>query len=308
MTAKIISPTQDTYGNLARASFFADYIEVLALRGHRNRRKLLKDLLGDNYPRSRRIIQTAAAGSDDWESEDLADDVWFCMRQRAQILGDEYPFVVDRNKVRLKADTKVRESKYIGLLALSMVHAFKLLPHLTAENLLEVIVADAIENRGLTVGRFGEIGRNSSHNFEAAIQKLSSEFGFAMDADAVTRRENAQDEGVDIVAHLDWGGQRAGRWVFIGQVTCARSDDWVTKLYEPVPDSWMAYLGEVSPPIPFLAVPYHVGDEIMDLFRVHRRHILDRLRVVLSLPAVSDDLRAQVDALLGASVQTFAVQ
>jgi len=308
VSLKKIKPDQDAYGNLARASFFADYMEVLALKGHRNKKQLLKDLIADTYVRSREILtEIGTAGREDWEPADVANDAWDCLKQRTEILGDKYPFTVSGSTVRLKDGVDPEESPYVSVLAIAINHAFGATRDLIVENLFEDVVGDSLEGRGLFVGRFGEIGRDASLDFESSMDRLGEHLGIAMNPNAVVRRVSAQDGGVDVIAHLDWQDNRAGRWLFIGQVTCARSDEWHTKIYDAIPDDWMAYFGEVVPPVPFLALPYHVEDAAMMYLKGHKRHILDRIRIVQSLAAVRPGAKAQVQILMGAEMQTFAV-
>ena len=40
----------------------------------------------------------------------------------------------------------------------------------------------------------------------------------------------AKDENVDILCHLPWGDMRSGVWVMLGQVTCAKSEQWEKKI------------------------------------------------------------------------------
>ncbi|MCR2812883.1 hypothetical protein [Microbacterium sp. zg.Y1084] len=308
MSLKKIKPNQDAYGNLARASFFADYMELLALKGHRNRKNLLADLIADTYARSREILtDVGSAGTEDWEPADLADSTWGCLEQRAQILGNKYPFIVSPTSVSFRVGVDPEESPYLSLLAIALNHAFSASRDLLVENLFEDVVGDSLESRGLHVGRFGEIGRDATLSFEQSMNQLSQRMTIAMNPNAVVRRVSAQDAGVDVVGHLDWQDTRVGRWLFIGQVTCARSDEWHTKIYDAVPDDWMAYFGETVPPVPFLALPYHVEDAAMEHFRGRQRHILDRIRIVMSLTGVRAEAKTQIRALMNAEMQTFSV-
>ena len=60
----------------------------------------------------------------------------------------------------------------------------------------------------------------------------------SMDVDGVIVNTAIKDGGGDAMAHLDWNDSRPGRWTFIGQVTCGRSDSWEGKAHEAARGFW----------------------------------------------------------------------
>jgi hypothetical protein len=103
---------------------------------------------------------------------------------------------------------------------------------------------------------------------------------------------------------LDWGDQRAGRWTFVGQVTCARSDDWEKKAGEAKRGRWRLILGDDLEPTPFLAVPHHVEDIVMKKLVVDVKSlVLDRLRLAPYLQPIAGPEREVADAILAANVE-----
>lgn len=306
---KKIEPKIDQYGNLSRASFFADYIEILTLKGRRSTRKLLKDLIEDNFAGKRAILTSPGESEDeDWSAGEYADEAWNCLFQRLEILGNGYPFEVTENRLRLRPDAVLRDSPYVGLLAVSLAHSFSASTDLRVETVFEEVVADAMAAVGLSVGRVGALSRQSPAGFGPTLQRLGAVMGIPTYPDVIMRRSSANDARVDVVGHLDWKDKRKGRWLYIGQVTCAQSDEWHRKITEPIPDEWMNFLGDIVPPVAFLAVPYHVEDQTIAYMSHIRRSVVDRLQLARNLEAVRPDLQPIIDEVLQADIQTFAVQ
>jgi hypothetical protein len=307
---KKIEPEIDRYGNLARASFFADYIEILTLGGHRSTKSLLKDMIEDAFANKREILSTTAgeAPGEEWTPGEYAPSAWSCLQQRSDLLEDLYPFIVTSNRLALKDQVDIRNSPYVALLAISIAHAFGAPASLSVETVFEDLVADAMEGVGLRVGRVGALSRKSPGGFTNTLERLGEALEMATYPDAVVHRLNANDAKVDVIGHLDWRDNRRGRWMFLGQVTCARSDDWQTKIFDPVPADWMRYLGETTPPVPFLALPYHVEESTITFMAGIERSIVDRPQLALNLKTITPEVREIIDAVLSAEIQTFAVQ
>lgn len=306
---KKIEPDADRYGTLVRASFFADYLELLALRGSKARLESLRDLIGELFSRKREILFNPARDENlpDWEVTDLADEAWTCLLQRSQLLDDAYPFEVSKSSLTLRTGTVVEDSPYIGVLAITLAHAFASAKSDGVEYLFEEIVADAMENAGLAVGRLGPISRAKSLNFVDSMAEVGRLLNVPIDANATVRRRNANDEDVDLIGHFDWKVDARGRWFFICQVTCGKSDGWRGKAGEPTPDDWKQFFGEVVPPVPFLAVPHHAEDLAMAYVSSTRISLMDRPKIVKNLREVSAELKAVIDSVMTADYQSMQV-
>ncbi|MGK3648704.1 hypothetical protein [Pseudarthrobacter enclensis] len=307
---KKIEPEIDRYGNLARASFFADYIEVLTLGGHRSSKSLLQDMIEDAFANKREILSTIPGdgNEEEWTPGLYAPAAWSCLEQRSDLLDDLYPFVVTSNRLKLKQDVDVHTSPYIALLAISLAHAFGASASLSVETVFEDLVADAMEEIGLRVGRVGALSRQPPGGFSNTLERLGVALDMATYPDAIVHRLNANDAKVDVIGLLDWRDNRRGRWMFLGQVTCAKSDEWHSKIFDPVPSDWMKYLGETTPPVPFLALPYHVEDSAISFMAGIERSIVDRPQLALNLKTISPEVSQIIDVVLSAEIQTFAVQ
>lgn len=304
-----IEPSIDKYGTLARASFFADYLEVVALRDGRVKLSSLHDLIAETYPRVKRILRPD--GDDekqpDWKPTDLADEAWTCILQRADLLKGLYPFTIQREVLKPTPNLDPLESAYVSLLAITISHAFSLMNASVVEHLLEDVVGDSMEKVGFKVGRLGPLSRANGFDFVRTMDALGSALTIPINANATARRQNANDEDVDIVAHLDWGAARSGKWLFIGQVTCAVSDMWRSKAQEPSTNDWQKFFGEVIAPIPFLAVPHHADDLTIKYVASKEVNILDRTRIVVNLGGNTVAQREVVAALMSADYSSFKV-
>lgn len=302
-----IEPVLDKYGTLARATFFADFMEVIAMRDRRAKLSSLRDLIADAYPSVRKILMEPDEVDGDWEPTDMADEAWTCLLERADVLGDSYPFEVSDVAVKLRAGVDVLQSKYVAVLAITVSHAFRLLGTNVVEHLFEDVVADAMEGVGLDVGRLGPLSRQNGTNFERSMEEMGRRMGVAVNPNATARRANANDEDVDLVGHLNWKVSSGGKWMFVCQVTCAVSDDWRKKASEPAALDWKDFFGEVVSPMPFLAVPHHANEPLLRYVTRAEVNVLDRPRLVLNLPEPTAQQREVIQALLDAEYQSFKV-
>lgn len=310
-----IEPQIDKYGTLARASFFADYLEVVALRDRRVKLSSLRDLIEETYTRVAQILRPAGDDALDeqgnpeapWKPSDLADEAWTSILERADALGEKYPFTINREVLKRAEGLNPVDSAYVSLLAITMSHAFKIPTPVSVEHLLEDVVSDSLENVGFRVGRLGPLSRANGFDFARTVEALGEALSMPINANATTRRRNANDEDVDIVAQIDWGVPRHGRWLFVGQVTCAVSDSWRNKAQEPAVNDWQKFFGEVVAPVPFLAVPHHADHETFKYVTSISVNILDRTRLVQNLTANSPAQREVVEAFMSNDYVSFKV-
>ena len=286
----IPSPEPDTYGQYARASLLADYIELLALKGQRVRRGTVSDFLADAGWNLELIQAAERDGVHDEdpgglserldEAGEAASLVFRQMDERSDLLRARYPFEVTEAEVSCAPDVDPESSPYLAMLALTVAHAFGVPSPHPPEELFESLVARVMGSRGIAATGLAA-HRRRGIPFEQALETACEEIGFKAAPNAAARRKYAYDEGVDILGHLGWErAPRPGSWGFIGQATIGRSDSWERKIKEPSPLPWARRLGTVIPPLPFLAVPHHVERPMMEkLTDAGRAVVLDRLRL-----------------------------
>ena len=312
----ITAPELNTYGPYARASLLADYVELLALKGQPVKRAILADFLADNgwnleliqSPESGRLDGESRALSEQLdEAHEVASVVFRQMDERHDVLAERYPFEITDDAVALDCRVDLEASAYAAVLALTIVHAFRVNSMHRPDEMFERIVLKVLQARGLSSTGLA-VHRRNSGSFEAALRIACEEVGLKADPDAAPRRAGAHDEGVDILCHIGWEEDlRPGTWGFIGQVTVGRSDSWETKIKEPSPEQWKLFTGTWVPPSPFLAVPHHVERPTMEfLTSKSGAVVLDRLRLVGYKDGIEAGERDIIQAVIGEDVEPLA--
>lgn len=318
----ITAPKADTYGQYARASLLADYIELLALKGQRVRRTTVAAFLTHNDWDLDLIRLPETGGLDGGdrfdgesmnlsaqqdEAADVASSVFWQMAERREMLAERYPFEISDDAVSLSAGVESEASAYVAVLALTIAHAFGVDLMHRPEEMFERIVTRALRARGLSSTCLAAHRRRVG-NFEAALRSACEEVGLKAAPDAAPGLVNAHDEGVDVLCHIGWEESlRPGTWAFIGQVTVGRSDSWIRKIREPSPNQWKRLAGTGVRPSPFLAVPHHVERPTMEWLTTRGDAIvLDRLRLVRFKDEIEADEREIIRAVVEAEVEPLA--
>lgn len=290
----MVEPDIDRYGRYARESALADFLEIAALAGHKMSREALADYIVDNgwVGRGQELVHGPdptidvsriwMSDSDLIEDEEeggdvLARAVFELLRERELTLGvPRYPFTVD-NPAGLTPQATIANA-YGFLLCASVAHAWALDTTDDPKLLLEGFVCRALQHFGYLVANPGDWRR--AGNFDQRLSEAGRALHLAPTPDAAYRARFAQDEGVDVVGHLWLNDLRPGRWVVIGQVTCATSDEWTSKFREPGISQWGKLLGLIHEPSRFLALPYHVPSAQFELETERGEGVLlDRLRL-----------------------------
>jgi hypothetical protein len=298
----LVEPDIDIYGNRARASALADYLEVAALFKRRVTRAALEDLVEDNewVERPRRQVFLPDQGED---PATWGEAVFNVLTEREERLGDKYPFTQRAHALVLTDPAlDARSSAYVALLALTVVHAWQLITPVPPESTLEEVVVSVLTDMGLSCVNIGATDRGSG--FVDALKSGGVALGLQPMENPTPRSRRAKDEGVDTLAGVVWrDGRPAGQWLLIGQVTVAQSHNWKLKIKEPEPNKWAAYLQEPLAPTAFLAVPHHAEEEhLRELLASRLGIMIDRLRLVAHKPGNSPNEIALIDALLSATV------
>lgn len=304
----MISPAFDTYGKFARGSLLADYCELLALKGVGPTSAQLAGYIEENEWDLNQLILRSGQQRQDVEpigAEDAADAIFEFLASRKQVLGAGYPFEFVHGHLTATTGIDRPRNTYLALLAIATVHAYAVQCAVDPKVVFERTVVDAIASRGLRAAPLGQL-RRAGGTFEAAVQEACASLGLSSNVEAVARRRHAHDAGVDAIIHVSWGDARAGAFVWIGQATCARSDEWEKKILEPRPPFWAKALSARVPPIAFLAVPHHVEADLMDqLLEGTERPVMDRLRILQVKQATSADEQTLIQAMLATDVETL---
>ena len=295
----------------------ADYVELLALNGRPVRRATVADFVADN-DWNFELIQPADADQHAYDEVDglpeqldaaheAAAVVFQQIYERRDPLPGHYPFEITDDVVSLAQDVAVEASGYVAVLALTIGHAFNVTLLHPADQMFESLVTRVLQERGLSSAGLAAHRRNSG-SFEVALRQACQEVGLKAAPNAVSRRIQAHDEGVDVLGHIGWDSNlRPGTWAFIGQATVGRSDSWDRKIMEPRPEPWKMRLGTWVLPVPFLAVPHHVERRMMEKLTTDSQAVvLDRLR--LAKYKSGNDTREQevIRAVLREEVEPLA--
>ena len=179
------------------------------------------------------------------------------------------------------------------LLATTIVHAYDVTSDVVPTTFFEDYVTNALVARGLLAANVAKT-RRTGGNFADALIAAGEQCRIGVTPEAATVRRLAQEEGCDILAHHDWLDPRPIPWVYVLQATCAVSDEWRKKMYEPGEGLWRRALGSHTSPRFVLAVPHHVCDPTIRYFLEHadgERLLLDRIR--LATPGIALDEGAE---------------
>lgn len=288
----------EAYGGDARKTALADFLEVQAFRGPSMTRGQLAEFAADaGWGRrwATKFIDVSEEGDAEGPTAgDLADGAFDAIAERVDLLQDCYPFRV--NHAGSLARVEPETCAYDLFLAICMSHVHGLDIGANPRDYLEGVVVRCMHRLGLRASAVAAFTRGGAA-FAESLQSACREVGLIAYPTEAIRRRKAFDGGVDVLAHLPLSPTRNAIWAGIGQVTCARSDEWERKLKEPSPRKWNGFLGGPLLPIPFLAIPYHVtGIEFRHLEQssdTHGGFVLDRLSLTRALHA--DTSPADVD-------------
>ena len=318
----ITSPEPDIYGQYARASLLADYVELIALQGQSVRRSIVADFLSDTDDTwDLGLIRPAESGTFDEESRGLGgqidkaqEDASIVFRQIAErnyILADRYPFEISGDIVSLGSNVDRESNPYVAVLALTVAHAFKVASACRTRalfDLFERTVTSVLRARGLPTVGLAAVRRGVG-SFEDALRAACECIGLKAAPDAAPTLAKAHDEGGDVLCHFGWEQDlRPGTWGFIGQVTVGKSDSWRAKIKEPSPATWARLTGTWVQPMPFLAVPHHVERPMMEKLTVDggQAIVLDRLRLVRFKNRTSAEEQKVIQAVLQEDIEPLA--
>ncbi len=315
----IIEPDIELYGIYARESALADFLEIQAFHSPSMSEAQLSDYIEDSQwlgklrehftgPPTDLVNGSEAPdeskGNDDSDREDRAQEfanrVFALIEIRKSLLGDRYPFKLEEGKIVLSGP---QHCAYNGLLAITLVHAYHLAGGPDPRKTFEECVHKAMGRRGF-ISRSIASEITAGRNIDDIVNELGDHLEIYPTPSAAWRQIYANDSGVDTVFQIRLGDKRPGRWVFIGQVTCGRSETWEKKITDASPDQWRKLLGMMCLPIRFLAVPHHISSDHLN-FIVERRAatFLDRPRLCQWEHELLDEEKQLIDIVANTEIQ-----
>lgn len=274
------------YGGRMVLSSLADWVEWAALVSMVPPWPTTVDAIEDALGRDMYRSKLAGGQFSDQCAIPLGEALRNVIENRARVLGQYYPFRFDdRGRLQLRSGCDTSKSAYITLLQIALLKSWASVDgeaFLACTKLLEHIVAEAFRRVGCDSVI---VGTSISGGFEAKLEKVAEGLAMPVDSASAAHSKAAKDERVDVVAGRFFRDGRKGEVFILVQATCARNEQWESKLSCIPISRWRSYFLEQFPPIGFLAVPYQVSDEDAALLTSldGARSFLDRTRLALML-------------------------
>jgi hypothetical protein len=300
----------NAYGTDARYSAMADFAELVAYCAGRDVTEgYVADLVNDydgNVPDDKFGVGDPALDELPRTRQERASEftskVFGLLKSRRQALGTGYPFRFVSSGVLRYAPRSAGPQPYLGLLAITAIHAFDLDVDFEPRLAFESVVAEALRGTNLIVVNLSKLRRKCG-SYPKALRAGLGTHGIRCDPDVVVRRLRAHEQGVDVVAAIAWGDLRMGRLTMLCQVTCGNSDSWQEKIGEPRTEDWRKMMGETVLPVAALAVPHHVEDLNLAYLSESGRIVIDRLRLCRLLRSVPRALVRASELLAAAPIE-----
>ena len=312
------------YGAYNRRSALCDYLELLALQGKSIGSSELADMIRDagwTTLLNDLIVDNSTEEPDGQEETGLSEsldkahiasgDVLATLHERKDILGEYYPFYMDKSHKLMKRDNLNLCATYLTYLTITVCHIIfqrspETIPHKPFD-VFEMSLAKALNSFGIPTARIAdhkEMGQDFPETFSGACNDVGLTASFS----SAPYRRRAVDEGIDTISNLWPRDIRSGGIQLIGQATCASSAEWRTKLSEPPVGLVQQWLGRGISPIPFLSVPHHIQKDTLSYLvnRDGRRDVVDRIRLSLIQRELLPEEQDLIDVLLAMEVEYIA--
>jgi hypothetical protein len=280
-----------TRPTVRRTELFADWIEAQAFLAGPGISVSKPDLVD-------RLEGTSLVKDND-DAWTFVDDAFRVCRARRRQLGDAYPFAVAGQSIEYESEERL---PYVFCLLVSLPEQLKGLRKAYPadfRNIFEGLVVEAMRATlpGWEVHPTGwssiaeEVGKG------AIVNKVGT-WALAKSWDE-TVFPNANDAQVDIAAVRPFGDARSAFPIILGQ--CATGvTDWKSKASRPNLDRWSLAVQFSSKPMKLFAVPFALDAHSFWEATVECAGlVLDRTRLCLKLPKVSDGLAEQITEWLG---------
>jgi hypothetical protein len=251
----------------------------------------------DLEPRSVERAAGAAA------AKEMAQQVFELLRERKEVLGDDYPFSIVGGTLARTKPKKV--CAYDVALTLTVRHAYLGDSGVPAE--FERYVARCLE-AGHWVAfpiadRVRAVSGTGVSRFRKVIASARAELRWPRRGSGMVPL-HTHDRGADILARWRPMDARPGCRTTLFQATVGSSETWATKLAEAPRGSWRQYIGDPLEISVVLAIPHHVQQAHLEELVVNGEGgtVLDRLRLVAHGAKLEASERAAALAVLRAGV------
>ncbi len=216
---------------------YADYVELVSLFSNQNYvspSDILDRLKDEGIIQQEEDDQNQSEANDEYER--FIDSIFRLINQRAQLFGDDYPFLVNNNDhLILKEEPMITERNkiYIYLLISSSLNIFSLFQsELTTE--FESLCTEVLRNFLPQHAIVKSFGKNSDYAGTAVekISALAADMSVPIDHDGFDEisTRGTQEKGLDLVGWIPFSDTVAN---FLSVfVQCACGKDWHKKLTE----------------------------------------------------------------------------
>lgn len=216
--------------------YICDFVELYTLL---NNEKVTKSEVIDLFSGSglnlakvdRENITGLTPAEIDEKIENEVDILFDCMKYRLSIINKKYPFIINKNSIRIHSDLIFEQKVYIALLFSSNLSVFsEFQTTLTSE--FEYFVYCAIQNFFPKQTIIKQFGKNSDYtgNAQVKIKSLAKDMNIKPRLEEIQKVIGNQEKGLDIIAWIPFTDTDTNMLIYLFQ--CACGDGWIKKFNE----------------------------------------------------------------------------
>jgi hypothetical protein len=206
------------------------------------------------------LVEELIYDDQDFAKERITD-AWAELRRRKRCLGSACPFNVAATRVeRVKSWRKTPAYAFCLMLSLQVPYRKEFIDLFGADYteqgaLFERLTQEALSKLGWKTHSTGW-SKGAASSIVDKVEALARHLGERSRPDAVNlwTEDNAKDGGLDVVCHLAFSDQWAGRPLFY--VQCASGENWKEKRHTPVLDLWDKLLDLATRPRRGISIPF----------------------------------------------------
>lgn len=292
---------------LQEAEYNADQTELRALKyGISHFDAGIED---DNIAGSLDDYEPHDLNLEDWAISDATKDnavgdIIETLKARSHLLGDAYPFKINKQSISLKAEHP--NVVYLYCLAVAnspnittgeFVKLPRLFERMAGEISINLLGSNANwmhtgwpRSQGLPPKFKDLVAEIKHHTFSKYEWSWKPQEGYA-DDDA----KRIKDGGIDFLVWKDFSDSRDGRLFVAGQ--CACGNDWVNKFSDIQMKKLASWIHPTSwiPPVKLLAIPFCTVEEYINECSMQDSLLIDRIRLTNLYTTSGTELSVEED-------------
>jgi len=266
---KMESFTQELKGrfippNLHKEYLFFDFIEIYSFFYNDEVTKdEIENYFGDTEVDILKYFSNFLEFNDDDDNHDEDNNVkesvinftFECLKQRENLLGEKYPFIINNNSISLKEDLTIVQKIYLCLLFSSMLDRFMEFKSFLTTDFESITYCSLIEL--FPNYKVKEFGKNTDYTGSARekILQLAKDLNVPEDTNEIRtiHLRNNQEKGLDLVLWKPFKDKIPNMPIYLVQCACGK--DWTKKFSEV--KRYFAYLNFKKPdPGLLFSTPY----------------------------------------------------